>query len=231
MSEYIRYSNNTNDFWLNNIKILFQSDKLVDFFPTNDMSYNEKLNSIMRFGMYLSLILFLLKNNYLFFYIPIFLGVFTYFLHQQYLMQKQKNIRNREKFSQSDNIDNKKRCKSKVCQLPSYNNPFMNVLLPDIKYRPRRPSACRMNSNIKKDIEDKFDINLYKDISDIYGKSNSQRQYYTMPSTTIPNDQEKFSRWLYATPETCKEGNAEQCVANIYENILADTPFKYKYIN
>jgi len=39
----------------------------------------------------------------------------------------------------------------------------------------------------------------------LYGKSNSQRQYYQMPSTTIPNEQTSFAKWLYATGPTCKE--------------------------
>ena len=33
------------------------------------------------------------------------------------------------------------------------------------------------------------------------------RQFYTMPNTTIPNDQEAFSNWLYGTENVCKEGS------------------------
>ena len=72
-----------------------------------------------------------------------------------------------------ENISNKK---EKKCQLPSNNNPFMNVLQTDYKYRPTRPPACGLDKKIKQDIENKFDVNLYKDISDIYGKTNSQTQ-------------------------------------------------------
>jgi hypothetical protein len=36
-----------------------------------------------------------------------------------------------------------------------------------------------------------------------------------MPSTTIPNNQEAFSKWLYYRKESCKEGNGEQCFNNI----------------
>ena len=40
----------------------------------------------------------------------------------------------------------------------------------------------------------------------------SSRQFYTNPSTTIPNDQEAFAKWLYYNPEkTCKEGNGLEC--------------------
>lgn len=222
---------NSDSFWAENINILFQTDRLSEFIPLDNMSYNEKLNSIVRFSIYLSLLLFILKGNSIFFYIPIFICVLTYFLNKNYIS----NQNYYESFYYRED-NNKRKMKNKkkplkFCQLPSNNNPFMNVLQTDIKYRPKRPPACKINKNIKEDIEDKFNSNLYRNISDIYGKTNSQRQYYTMPSTTIPNDQESFSKWLYSSPESCKDGNSEQCVSNIYNNILADTPFKFRYIN
>jgi hypothetical protein len=67
-----------------------------------------------------------------------------------------------------------------------------------------------------------------RDVGDLYGKSNSQRQYYTAPSTTIPNEQTKFAKWLYQTSSTCKE-DTKYCSpqmdpipyideSNVYEN-------------
>ena len=229
MSEISKTNIFTSDpFWANDINVLFQSDRLSEFLPSSVMSYNEKMNALARFSIYLSIILFLLKGNYLFFYVPIFVLFITYFLHKNY-------INNRDYYESFDNKENisgnTSNREEKKCQLPSNNNPFMNVLQTDIKYRPKRPPACEINETVNEDIEDKFNINLYRNVSDVYGKANSQRQYYTMPNTTIPNDQEAFSKWLYATPPTCKDGNSEQCVANIYDNILSDTPFKYRYIN
>ena len=29
-------------------------------------------------------------------------------------------------------------------------------------------------------------MNLYRDVGDLYGRNNSQREFYTMPSTTFP---------------------------------------------
>jgi patatin-like phospholipase/acyl hydrolase len=47
--------------------------------------------------------------------------------------------------------------------------------------------------------------NLYRDVGDLYGKSNSQREFYTAPSTTIPNNQTSFAKWCYSVGPTCKE--------------------------
>ena len=57
---------------------------------------------------------------------------------------------------------------------------------------------------------------LFRDVNDLFGKNNSQRQFYTVPGNSIPNDQDTFAKWLYATPKTCKEGNGLQCAANMY---------------
>ena len=38
-------------------------------------------------------------------------------------------------------------------------------------------------------------------LSDVFGKRNSQRQFYTMPNTEVPNSQDEFAKWLYGKPE------------------------------
>ena len=100
-----------------------------------------------------------------------------------------------------ENFDNKKVIS---CQQPNINNPFMNILPTDNR---DRLSACTYDKKTKDEINDAFNTNLYLDLNDIYGKNNSQRQFYTMPSTTIPNKQDSFAKWLYNTPSICKEGN------------------------
>ena len=65
-------------------------------------------------------------------------------------------------------------------------------------------------------IDKNFNSDIFKDYNDVYDRHNSQRNFYTMPSTTQPNDQDSFKKWLYNTPNTCKEGNGNQCVGNNY---------------
>ena len=128
-----------------------------------------------------------------------------------------------DKFDNSDDLSND--LSNSRCSKPSPNNPFMNVLPTDSR---KRTQACRpYNKSINQDINKHFDSKLYKDVSDIFNNRNSQRQFYTMPSTTIPNDQETFSKWLYLTPPTCKEGNGDQCVANNQERLNGRS---YKFV-
>lgn len=104
---------------------------------------------------------------------------------------------------------------------PTKNNPFMNILPDDYITRPNRESLNKanmyVNDKLNKYIDTKYSYNLYRDADDLFDNNTTQRQFYTMPVTTIPNQQTKFAKWLYATPPTCKEGNGNQCVANNFE--------------
>ena len=88
----------------------------------------------------------------------------------------------------------------------------MNYTVNEILDNPTRSAACDYTDpKVNKELEDHFNFNLYKDIDDLFDKNNSQRQFFTMPFTTIPNDQGSFARWLYSTPVTCKE-DQEACL-------------------
>ena len=98
---------------------------------------------------------------------------------------------------------------------PSARNLFMNVLLDEIKYNPGRPEAAPVNNpTVKQTLDDYFRVQWFSDPTDVFGKNQSQRQFVTQPSTTVPNDQGSFADWLYKIPgKTCKEGGREACLA------------------
>jgi hypothetical protein len=100
-----------------------------------------------------------------------------------------------------------------VVTRPTATNPFMNVLLDEIKYNPTRPSADSVqNPNNKVILDDFFRVQWFSDPTDVFGKTQGQRQFYTTPSTSIPNDQGSFQNWLYLIPgKTCKEGGRDAC--------------------
>ena len=127
-----------------------------------------------------------------------------------------KSSENLEKYEVYKNKS--KDSEQKIYVKPSYDNPFMNPTLLDIKNNPEREAYSKKsfidNDEIKQQIEDKFNYNLYQDANDVFGKSNSQRQFYTTPVTTIPNKQDDFAQWLYGKPQTCKENNGLQCNTN-----------------
>lgn len=171
------------------------------------MNINQKLNSIVRLCLYISLILFFYKKNINYFYIFLSSLVITYLIFKGY-DYRYEIIKKSPKYLEF----------KKNIVKPTKHNPFMNVLLEDYN-KPLRTTILEnniSNKKIKKQINQKFNHNLYSDINDVFNKNNSQRQFYTTPITTIPNNQDSFSKWLYKTGPTCKEGNGIQCNINNY---------------
>jgi hypothetical protein len=89
-----------------------------------------------------------------------------------------------------------------------------------LKYSPDGLRANGLRADVtstesKIAMDDLFRVQWYSDPTDVFGKSQSQRQFVTQPSTTVPNDQKSYQEWLYKIPgKTCKEGNAEACMYN-----------------
>ena len=98
---------------------------------------------------------------------------------------------------------------------PTAANPFMNVLLDEIKYNPTRPSAADVSApEVADSLDSFFRVQWSSDHTDVFGRTQSQRMFITQPATSIPNDQESFQNWLYRIPgKTCKEGGREACLA------------------
>jgi hypothetical protein len=180
-------------FWKDDIYILFNRHRLVEFVPSADMTTNERLNAITRFLIYLGILLTLVYKSSTPIYIPIVGCVLMWIVHEHY-PQLGGSV-------------------AEQVQMPSAENPFMNVLLSDYVNNPQRgPAADVELPVVQKSMEENFSQGLYRDINNIWDRNNSQRQYYTMPSTTIPNDRDSFMKWCYKTPNTCKDGNLARCL-------------------
>lgn len=191
------------DFWINNYKILFLKENLTKFIPNVTMTNIEKLNALMRLGIYLGLALFLFTNKSEYLLIIVLVALFTYFIYT-YQQDKIELF-----FNSIDNSNFNKIQKALMVNeseiKPTVDNPMMNInLITDDKTKDAAPKSWN-DDEIKEKIEDKYNHNLYRDVGDLYGKSNGQRQFYTMPSTTIPNNQTSFAKWCYSTGPTCKE--------------------------
>lgn len=213
-------------YWLEDFTIIFRQNRLNQFFPTYEMTFIEKLNAITRLSIYLGCALYIVSQNYNWLYLAILVPIFTVFI---YKTQKE----NMETyFNQTDSIENdinENILSIKPSIEPTVNNPFMNAnLITDDRTRsPATPSWN--NKELKEVIEEKFNYNLYRDSGDLYGRNNSQREFYTMPSTTIPNDQNTFAKWLYSTPSaTCKE-NTTKCVS--WYDPIPSTNNPYRFVS
>ena len=103
-----------------------------------------------------------------------------------------------------------------TCKIPTKDNPFMNPSLNDYN-NGDIPVACNSDDeNIHDKITKNYDDKLFKNLDDLWDQENSQRQFYTVPSTSVPSKQKEFANFLYKTDKTCKE-NKENCLR--YEDL------------
>lgn len=94
------------------------------------------------------------------------------------------------------------------CVRSTASNPFGNVLLTDLADDPDRPPACDYDA-MKDDIEVNFNRGLFRNLTDVYDRENSQRQFMTNPVTTGIPDTLAFAQFAYGTEARgCKESPA-----------------------
>jgi hypothetical protein len=196
--------------WFNDPPNFINGSNYFIIWPSKDMSFEEQLNCLMRFAIYFAGIVFIIKQDANIMFIPIFMGVFTYYIYNIDTTNKNNEKKLLEKF----NMMKDKRTNTR-CIKPTAENPFMNVLMTDYAKNPERPSACKLTTKVKNEVKQHFDSTLFRDVDDIFHRNASDRQFYTTPITTIPNDQTSFAKWLYSTPPTCKEGNGDKCFRNV----------------
>lgn len=196
--------------WYRDLGNFMRGNRVSHFIPLGSMTLVEQLNAILRFALYFSVVIFTVRRDLRLFYFPIGTAGVTYIIM---LVHEKKQLERREMFKRFGIRE------EGTCTLPTDNNPFMNVLMNEYAENPRRKPACEYDGTVKKDMKKRFNRNLYRSVGDIFQKGASDRQYYTTPSTTIPNDQETFASWLYGRGATCKEGNGDACYRQVPRHV------------
>ena len=178
-------------FWLNDIKVLYENKNYLIFFPHVKYTFNENLNAIVRLAFYYSLLCFIYTNNMDSFVPFVVICVITLMLYKT-----------------SDYVEPFE-LKEKTKRKSTKNNPMMNLSISDYGNGER---GVANTEDIH--IEENLVNDLYKDIGDLSNKQCFERNFYTMPVTSVPNDQGAFANWLYKT-DTCKNGNVDECFKNV----------------
>ena len=191
-------------FWLNNPTILFKSDRITNLFPQKTDSFEEKLNSISRLVILLTVLGFIYTQS-----IRIVIAcVLTLFA----IVIVYKNKANE---SIKEGLTENKQ-PAAVFTKPSKHNPLMNVLLTEIEDNPTRPPAePAFAPEVEAQInEEAIDPRIFKDLGDNIEFENSMRNFYATANTQIPNDQAAFAQFCYGNMPSCKEGDMQQCLKN-----------------
>lgn len=179
-------------FWLSDYKELYNE---INLFPNKNMTKNQILNSFTRYSILMIILFFFIGSSSNWYYLPIGIIIGSIIL---YLLDMGNQREEKQR------ILNLKKCKE-----PNLSNPYMNVLVTQDE---QDLEACEnRNPEIKELSKKYYKFNLYQNGDDLFDKKNMERQFYTMPSSTIPNNQSEFMNWLYKNNINCKT-NSEMCI-------------------
>jgi len=163
-------------FWYSDPSILFSQTSWFKFVPTADMPVSTALNSVVRFSVYLSLLLFASTMR------PIYLLIIPLVMIVTIALDRV--FPNARKIVEG--FGNGLVVSGYVGDMetrPSDDNPFMNPHLTDILDNPMLPPAADVT---RKDIRDEVNqafaktSNIYMDTGDIFQMVQSQRNFHTV---------------------------------------------------
>jgi hypothetical protein len=231
-------------FWTDNPNILLNPSHITELFPSNDMTYGQKLNAITRMVILFTFVVYFLTHTFRSVVFGI-LSVFSiYLVHHYYTLNKLKEDAKRDAFTgfdgqtASNNValsvlgeeaDSLLVAPTKVFEQPTANNPFSNVLITDVTGSPnKKPAPPAYNEQVNKTIleaakeavmnanPDQTDISekLFKDLGEQLTFEQSMRQFYSNPATLTPDDQQAFAEFCYGSMISCAEGNKFACARN-----------------
>lgn len=226
-------------FWLNNPYILFNNKYILNIFPTESMNSQEKLNSISRLVIFMSVLGYTFTKNtniLITGFVTLLIIVLYHQLKNNKLQKKTEGFSNNMKKDGIINNDQSLTSYIKSSYYPTnYKNPLSNVLLPEIKYNPTRKTAPPafnnevyddINTSTKKTIQklnpgiNTTDNQLFGDLGENYEFDQSMRSFYSNPSTQIPNDQGAFAQYLYGDMPSCRNGDSIACVKDNQRYLL-----------
>jgi hypothetical protein len=224
-------------FWSEDPNVLLRQNCVFEFFPTESMTYEQKLNAITRLVILLTMVGFALTKNIRLLIVSVITIGSIYLLHTYQLREKEKKEYQKSSLAEGFSgvvketlHQNGENLHSGIFDQPTAENPFSNVLMTDYDYNPhKKPAPPSFNENVNNTILDQAkqlvinanpdqpDIadKLFKDLGEQLEFEQSMRQFVSNPSTTIPNDQTGFAEFCYGSMISCKEGNLFACARNL----------------
>jgi hypothetical protein len=185
--------------WYQNIRVLLLRPK--EIIPTRDQSDAERVNAIVRLVLYCSAVVALIRGNAM--YLVLGLAIIT-IVSLSFALGGKKKIKN-ESYANL-RPDSVKRAR-KMSSPPTKDNPYSNATVGALLDDPGRAPASGYDSpGVANQQRKFFNQGLFRNLDDVYEKSNSQRQFLTMPSTTAAPDTIAFAHFCAGSRgKTCKE--------------------------
>mgnify|MGYP003330801410 CR=1 FL=1 len=233
--------------WIENPMIFIKDKGYLNFIPNRKSNKIEQINSLTLMLIYLFVILYLFKLNnsitntlifgIIFIMIVLYYGYYSYREKMDDVSENSISIESgyydsngdlkigpfySHKNNQSPRLEKSyKEIQSYLndtARKPTPDNPFMNPILTDYNNESDPRPANVDDDEIKNEIRQSYNKDLFRDLNDLFDVKNAERVFYTVPGGSIPNDQDAFAKWCYGHPPTCHE-DTMSCEKNIYEDL------------
>ena len=236
----------TIQFWTNDPTILFNKEYIFELWPTSSMCYEQKLNSISRLIILLTILGYILTMSKR----VLAVGALTLlFIFVLYNMRKQKLTKSMlENFEVQGNevtgmFDNKPKSFVNPVTLDAVlrtefkegnkKNPFSNVLLTQINDEPERKAAppsfnvdvdTDITKNVKRAVQmmnpgiKNTNKQLFGDLYQNFQLDQANRVFYSTPNTRVTNDALSFGNFLYGYMPSAKESSPDGNIQRYKDN-------------
>lgn len=234
----------TIQFWSNDPTILFNKEYIFELWPTINMCYEQKLNSISRLIILLTILGYILTMSKR----VLAVGALTLLvIFVLYNMRKQKLTKN-----MLENFDVKARNEVQGYEPKSLvnpvtldavlrtefkegnkKNPFSNVLLTQINDEPERKAAppsfnVDVDEDITKNVKRAVQMmnpgikntnkQLFGDLWQNFQLDNFMRPFNSCPNTRVCNDQGAYGEFLYGGMISSKESGPSSALARVQDS-------------
>jgi hypothetical protein len=168
-------------------KEIFKTSDILKFWPTATQSADERVSATTRFVLYAMCIVYIINRD------PRIFALGGIALAILYYMWTSNMVKDGKLRSTIGDARLSSVFRSDVT-LPSVENSMGNVLMTDYVDNPDRPAAAWYPS-VRTQVQQ-----AWSQIHPFERQRDAERNFYTMPASTIPNDQTGFAQAAYGKP-------------------------------
>jgi hypothetical protein len=170
---------------------VFKSNELLTFWPTATQTARQRVSATTRFILYATCIVYIVNRDSRIFALGALALAILYYMSTTNMIKDGK-LRTTIGDSRYPSIFRPD------ATLPTTENSMGNVLLSDYVDNPDRPAAAWYPS-VRNQVQQ-----VWSQIHPFERQRDAERNFYTMPSSTIPNDQTGFAQAAYGKPFAAK---------------------------
>jgi hypothetical protein len=180
------------------VREIFKSDDLLKFWPSSNQTAKERVFATTRFILYSTCIVYLIQRDSRVFALGMLVLAVLFYLQKNNMIVDGKNL------VATGRVPN---LLQPNVTLPTQDNPMGNVLLNEYVDDPDRPSAAWYPS-VRTEVQQEW-----SKIHPFERTRDAERNFYTMPVTTIPGDQTGFAEASFGKKFSpmCKDQGGAAC--------------------